>query len=152
MRRVLAFLLVVAALSCAGSRRFEPEILAAAVPESPQLARLALDFYGRIANRRFNSIATFRDPALQEFFRTPAAFADYYAELADKLSEAHFEANRPTRIDLEQLVFEEPAKARFTVRYHGENGRPLRWWGTNLLREEVWVRERDRWWIVPGKL
>lgn len=141
------------------------------------LTLLATDFYRRIANRRFNSIATYQDPSLREFFRTEQAWSDYYADLVQKLEDAHFEAVRPTRVDVLGIDFEErdPAEtggpsvepgevdplmatlepqltARIRVRFTGENGRPLRWWTTSIVREDRWKRIEERWWIVPGKL
>ena len=39
------------------------------------------------------------------------------------------------------------------VLFTGENGLPLRWWETNLLRDDIWEVDADgRWWIVPGKV
>lgn len=139
------------------------------------LMLLANDFYKRIANRRFNSIATYQDPSLREFFRTEQAWSDYYADLVQKLEDASFEAVRPTRVDIVSIDFEErdaaetegmdPAQvdplitvlepqltARIVVRFTGENGKPLRWWSTSTLRKDRWKRIEGRWWIVPGKL
>ena len=87
---------------------FDADVIEGGSGGDGALRRLALDFYQRIANRRFNSIATYQDPALREFFRSPAAFADYYAELAHVLSDHHFEASRPTRIRLEEFSKESP--------------------------------------------
>ncbi|MEE8581372.1 MAG: hypothetical protein V3T33_07265 [Myxococcota bacterium] len=152
MKRTCASLLLACAFGCAGAGPIDPEQLEASDPDASSLVRLALDFYDRISNRRFNSIATYRDPALREFFQTPEAFADYYAELAQVLGEAHFQANRPTRIELEAIRFDGDATARLIVRFRGDNARPLRWWRTAVVREEVWKREQGRWWIIPGKL
>lgn len=110
------------------------------------------DFYERLANRRFNSIATFGDPALREFFQSLEAFSDYYADLSQDLADANFEANRPTAVTVEGVCFELPVAARVRVRFDGENGRPLRWWGTRLVRDDRWERRDGRWWIIPGKL
>jgi hypothetical protein len=121
-------------------------------PHTEALERLARVFYGRIGSRRFNSISTFHDPALRELFATPEAFADYFAALADALTEAHFEALRPTAVELEQLEVIEPSVVLVKVRYHGENSLPLRWWSVDLSRTDRWERSGDRWWIIPGKL
>ena len=69
-------------------------------PEVKELESLILVFYSRVSNRRFNSISTFHDPALREFFKTPEAFADYYADLAQDLTVAHFDYNRPTSFQI----------------------------------------------------
>ncbi len=144
--RIAACLAAAALAACAG----------AAGPgdrsDDPVLDRLAGDFYERISNRRFNSIATYRDPALREFFRTTQAWSDYYANLVQALDDAHFEAIRPTRIQLLAIARAGPEQVIVSVRFTGENGLPLRWWRTRIVREDQWEREDGRWWIVPGKL
>ncbi len=144
--RIAAWLAAAALAACAG----------AAAPgdrsDDPVLDRLAGDFYERISNRRFNSIATYRDPALREFFRTTQAWSDYYANLVQALDDAHFEAIRPTRIQLLGIAPAGPEQVIVRVRFTGENGLPLRWWATRIVREDQWEREDGRWWIVPGKL
>ena len=39
-----------------------------------RLSRLANVFYQRLAHRRINSIATYHDPSLREFFQKPESF------------------------------------------------------------------------------
>jgi hypothetical protein len=118
-----------------------------------RLRALAADFYERLENRRFNSLATFQDPGLREFFRTREAYSDYYAELAFELESARVEASRPTRVAVEAAVRESASQVRLRVRFTGENGLPLRWWEIDLVREDVWeIDETGRWWIVPGKV
>ncbi len=118
-----------------------------------RLQSLASDFYDRLENRRFNSLATFQDPGLRQFFRTRAAYSDYYAELAYELESTRFEASRPTRVEVEDTTRESAARVRMRVRFTGDNGLPLRWWDVDLLREDVWeIDETGRWWIVPGKV
>ena len=152
MSRAPALLVAISLLSCAAPRGVDPDAIEATHTGAASLMRLARDFYERLSNRRFDSIATYQDPALREFFRSPEAFADYYAELARVLGDAHFDAKRVTSIEVESLEFEQPTSARMTVRYRGEDGRPLRFWATGLVREELWKREQERWWIIPGKL
>lgn len=134
----------------------EPEDLGAAVgiglAESESLAPLAEIFYSRLTNRRFSSIATYYDPALREFFSSPEAFADYFADLVDALTDAHFRAERPTRAVLEQIEEEGLNRVKVTVRFEGDNSLPLRWWKVKLVREDRWERSQGRWWILPGKL
>lgn len=118
-----------------------------------RLSQLADIFYQRLAHRRLNSIATFHDPALREFFRSEEAFADYYADLVQDLGESNFEANRPQQIDLESLHVEEAAnRAVAVVKFVGDNSLPLRFWSVDYSRRDVWERSDDRWWIIPGKL
>ena len=122
-------------------------------PELRQLERLAEDFYVRLGNRRVDSIATYRDPGLREFFRSEQDFADYYAALVRELSQAHFEANRPTRILVERLEPDEDGRVRIELRMYGRNDRPLRWWRARLRRTDLWERdEADLWRIRPGKV
>ena len=117
-----------------------------------RLPKLADVFYQRIANRRFNSIATFHDPALREFFANRESFADYYADLAQALDAARFEANRPLSIELLEFERGSPNQVMIHVHFSGENARPLRWWSSHLLREDQWEFRDGRWLILPGKL
>lgn len=116
------------------------------------LVPLSKLFYGRVTARRFDSLATFEDPALREFFRSDSAFADYYAAFAEALARSHFESNRPTEVHLEAIDRTEPSRVRVRVRFVGENGLPLRWWSTQTVREDIWDFESGRWWITPGKV
>jgi hypothetical protein len=109
-------------------------------------------FYGRLAQRRFNVIASFRDQVLREYFRTDRAFSDYYADFAQDLDEAHFERNVPTVLEVTEFRFEGPGDARVRVRIEGKNGKPLRVGGVEVDREDRWERVGGTWWIVPGKL
>jgi len=137
----------------AGASPPPPAEAAASAPVDARLLRLAADFYERLEKRRFNSMATFRDPGLREYFRSSEAFSDYYAELAHELARAHFEASRPTRIVIEAAEAHGPDRVEVHVRLTGENGLPLRWWQTQLQRVETWERDASgRWWIVPGKV
>ena len=129
-----------------------PRITGEIGQSSDEVERLARVFYTRIINRRFNSIATFHDPALRELLGSPEAFADYFAALADALTVAHFEALRPTRLALQQIDVLEPNAVIITVRYQGRNSLPLRWWSVELVRADRWERSDGRWWIIPGKL
>jgi hypothetical protein len=112
----------------------------------------AVFFYSRLARRRFNTLATFRDELLRDYFRSEAAFSDYYADLAQLLDDSHFEQNRPVSLDVVEFVVEGPGSARVTTRIVGKNGLPLRFWNTRLDRVDRWERVEGTWWIVPGKL
>jgi hypothetical protein len=129
-----------------------PEVTGAREMSADDVERLARVFYTRIINRRFNSIATFHDPALRELFSAPEAFADYFAALADALTVAHFEALRPTAAKLEKIDVLEPDAVLVTIRFRGQNSLPLRWWSVELARTDRWERSEGRWWIIPGKL
>jgi len=118
-----------------------------------RLSQVADIFYQRLSHRRVNSIATFHDPALREFFHSAEAFADYYADLVENLSREHFRANRPQQIDL-LSIHVEPAASRAVavVNFQGDNSLPLRFWSVDYSRRDVWELSQNRWWIVPGKL
>jgi hypothetical protein len=112
----------------------------------------ASSFYDRLALRRFNSLGTYRDETLREFFRTQAAFSDYYADLAQALADAHFERNRPLSLEVVEMRLSGPGEAEVVARIVGNNGLPLRWWSTQLERVDRWERIQGQWWIVPSKL
>ena len=116
------------------------------------LVPISLVFYDRIANRRFNSKATFDDPALREFFKTVEAFADYYASLSESLERAHFESLRPTAVRLDGMNRIAANRVEVSVTFRGENGLPLRWWSSYVERTDVWEFIGGRWWIIPGKV
>ncbi|HEB88136.1 MAG TPA: hypothetical protein ENI85_01060 [Deltaproteobacteria bacterium] len=151
-------------VACAGARttaewgaslsdRERETALAALPPEAREsLMPLSQIFYERITHRRFNSRATFEDPAMRQFFPTVAAYSDYYAALADALDLAHIRYDRPTRIELLGI---EPASAgslRLSLRFVGRNDLPLRWWNAVLERTDEWRWQGGRWWVVPGKV
>lgn len=121
-------------------------------PEIQELKSLVIVFYGRVSNRRFNSISTFHDPALREFFKTPEAFADYYADFAQELTLAHFDYNRPIDFEILGLDSVEPDRVEVEVLVRGDNNLPLRFWTTSLTRVDRWQYADSRWWIIPGKL
>ena len=109
-------------------------------------------FYNRINARRFNSLATYEDPSLREFFRSEAAFADYYAAMAEALERAHFASVRPTAVRLDRMERIEPNAVLVEVSFRGKNGLPLRFWSTSVTRRDRWEFGAGRWWIIPGKL
>ncbi len=161
LRTALAVSLTVVALTSSGCSKLPQPVPPSEFIAGGRLPRLAEVFYQRIANRRFNSIATFQDPALREFFVNGDAFADYYADLAQALATARFEANRPLRISLLEFELSEPAdptgasdlvRVLIHVHFEGENARPLRWWSTRLLRVDQWELRGGRWVIAPGKV
>jgi len=158
LRRALALALLGAlALQLVGCARLRdpaqaPARAAMQAPEAEVLRRLAIVFYERLINRRVDSIATFKDPALREFFQSPDAFADYYADLVQALTENNFRAKRPTSIELIGLEREGMGQVRLRLRFTGRNGLPLRFWRTSVVREDQWRRMGGRWWIIPGKV
>ncbi len=109
-------------------------------------------FYGYLAHRRFNDISTYRDERLRDFFRSEGAFSDYYAGLAQALTEAHFERNRPLSLDVVEFRLAGPGEAEVVTRMVGDNGLPLRRGTTELERVDRWERLQGTWWVIPGKL
>jgi hypothetical protein len=108
-------------------------------------------FYGRLARRRFDSIETFQDEGLRDFFRSEMAYADYYADLTGALVDAHFEKNRPLALEVVELRLEGPGRARVITRIVGEDGRPLRPGHVQLERNDRWERIDGVWRIEPGR-
>jgi hypothetical protein len=109
-------------------------------------------FYARLIQRRFNALETFNDPVLRQHFQSLDLFFDYYADLATALDEANFERSRPTRVMVEELVFESETQVRVQVRFVGEDDRPLRPNQVALVRLDRWHRADASWWVEPGKL
>ena len=157
--------LALGAVSCVGPRSgapwgdsasfqgFDPQTLnPGGAADYTILLPLSHLFYGRITARRFDSLATFEDPALRELFHSEEAFADYYAAFAVALTRANFESNRPTAVDLESMARSGPSQVRVRVRFTGENALPLRWWSTHTVREDIWEFQDGRWWISPGRV
>ena len=143
-------------LACAGT----PGLLAAppggGVAVDAELAlglrRRAEGFYLRLAHRRFNTLETYNDNIMRDYFQSRDLFYDYYADFAQDLIDAHFEKSRPQEVEVLEFLFEEPHSAQVLVRFHGEDGRPLRPGRTELVRADRWERVSDTWWIRPGKL
>ncbi len=112
----------------------------------------AQSFYCRLALRRFNVLSTYRDEELRDFFRSEVAFSDYYADLAQDLTDAHFERNRPLELEVIEFSLEGPGEATVVTRMVGENSLPLRWGMTETERHDRWERIDGVWWIIPAKL
>jgi hypothetical protein len=109
-------------------------------------------FYEHLTRRRFNALETFNDPLLRQHFRSIDLFFDYYADLATALDDANFEKSRPTRVTVEEFVFESETRVRVQVRFVGEDDRPLRPNEVALIRLDRWNRADESWWVEPGKL
>ena len=108
-------------------------------------------FYPRLTRRRFNALDTFNDPVLRDYFRSPDLFFDYYADLAQALSDAYFAKSRPQRIEIQEFLFDGEDRARVQVRFLGDDRRPLRPGKVALIRRDRWERAEGSWWVVPGK-
>lgn len=150
-----SLLAVLLGVACASSGAI-PEPEGGTIAVSPQLA-LALhqgteSFYGQLVQRRVNALETFNDPLLRKYFRSEDLFFDYYAQLAQSLSEAHFEKSRPFAVEVQELIFESEALARVQVVFRGYDNRPLRPNRVALVRRDQWQYEKDAWSITPGKL
>ncbi len=110
----------------------------------------ARTFYQHLEGRRFNSVTTFRDRFFRDYFRDEAAFANYYAGLAQDLVEINLQRNQPVFTDVQEFLVDGPGTARVRVRIGGENGLPLRFWSVSIVREDRWERHDGHWWIVTG--
>lgn len=143
----------------------EPAPAPAATTPAPRAAALAPSdaavlgfqdradaFYQRLAQRRFNTLATYNDPTLRSYFKTQEGYSDYYARLAEDLTAAHFEKNRPLAAELQEFSMEASDRARVRFRLEGKSSLPLRFWSVSIEREDVWEQSGGQWWIVPGKL
>ena len=150
---ILAFLLALACRSGAGSLPMPP---GPTPPVSGDQAiafhRQAEIFYRLLIQRRFNTLETFNDRRLREHFESEDLFFDYYADLAQSLSEANFDKSRPRRAELQEFAFEERGQVRVQVLFVGDDDRPLRPGRVRLVRRDRWREHEGRWWIVPGKL
>lgn len=110
-------------------------------------------FYRRLALRRINTFGTYKDLNLRSYFQTEQAFSDYYADLAQVLTEAHFEKNRPLTVEVQEFLFDGPGRARVRVRLTGDDAQPLHYFQTQIVeRYDRWERADGEWWLVPGKL
>ena len=116
------------------------------------MRRRADGFYLRLAHRRFNTLETYNDRIMREHFRTSTLFLDYYADLAQALADAHFDKRRPSRIEVQEFLFEDSVNARVQVRFVGEDNRPLRPNEVDLVRVDRWEWAEGTWWVQPGKL
>jgi hypothetical protein len=155
-RPALGVAALLGAAACSGAAGPAPDASRGVevLKSGPEVAFVerASAFYDKLLLRRFNTIATFQDPSLRQYFQNEGAFADYYADLAQALVDAHFERNQPLEAEVEEFVLEAPARARVSYRLEGRNGLPLRFWSTALERTDRWEKVGDQWWIVPGKL
>jgi len=133
-----------------------PAARAAALPPADEAVlgfqERADAFYQRLAQRRFNTLATYNDATLRSYFETQEGYSDYYARLAEELAQAHFEKNRPLAAELLEFSMETPDRARVRFRLEGKSSLPFRVWNVSIEREDVWERSGGKWWIVPGKL
>ncbi len=158
MSAVAAWLVGFALLlgGCAGSGAEAPapdtSVLVVEDPAVSEFYVTAQTFYDRLEGRRFNSITTFRDGLLHEYFRDEEDFSNYYADLAHDLTDANVRRNLPLGASVQEFLVEGPGTARVRVRIWGKNALPLRFWRVAVEREDRWERHEGRWWIIPGEL
>jgi hypothetical protein len=155
VRSLVLFPVAALAFACASAGSI-PEPAGGSVAVDPETA-VALGggasvFYSQLVHRRANTIETFNDPVLRKFFRSEDLFFDYYADLAQSLADAHFEKSRPFAIEVQEMIFEDTARAQVQVLFRGYDNRPLRPNRVSLVRRDRWQYEQDAWWISPGKL
>lgn len=109
-------------------------------------------FYDRLLLRRFNTLETFNDPLLRDYFGSLDHFFDYYADLAQAFADANFEKSRPTEVEVQEFLFEDPRHAVVQVRFGGLDDRPLRPGRSAFVRWDRWERVDGDWWVVPSRL
>jgi hypothetical protein len=131
-----------------------PETGSTAVPPEAALEfhERAEVFYTRLLLRRFDTLETFSDPVLRGNFASIDVFFDYYADLAQAFSAAHFQKSRPQSVEIQEFLFEDADHVRIQVRFVGRDGRPLRPDRTALVRRDRWVRADRTWWLIPGRI
>jgi hypothetical protein len=155
-RRAAALAALLLAGACAWGGRSIPDPPGGAIEVPPETAlsfhRRIDAFYRRLTQRRFNALETFNDPVLRDYFQTPDLFFDYYADLAESLSDAHFDKSRPREFEVQEFLFEARDRARVQVRFVGDDRRPLRPGTVTLIRRDQWHLDEGDWWITPGKL
>ena len=156
MRRAAALLAIALAIAtaCAG-----PPVLDAphgGVTVAPEVAlglRHRVDgFYLRLAHRRFDTLETYNDFIMRDHFASLDLFFDYYADLAEDLTAARFDRNRPTDVQVLEFVFEDANTAQVLVCFIGDDGRPLRPGSVELVRTDRWEFADGAWWLRPGKV
>jgi hypothetical protein len=89
---------------------------------------------------------------MRDHFASQGLFFDHYADLAEDLARADFERSRPTDVEVLEFLFEDPNSANVLVRFHGNDGRPLRPGSVELVRTDRWEWSEGTWWVHPGKL
>jgi hypothetical protein len=153
--RKLIVLLLLALLGCGGVAPMAVPDTGSVVVDSDAafaLLRRVRGFYLRLAERRFNSLETYRDFITRSHFRTPELFLDYYADLAEAFGDAHFEQERPDEVEIESFLFEDSLTAQVQVRFRGDDNRPLRPGHVDLVRVDRWEWADGTWWIRPGRV
>jgi hypothetical protein len=154
VKRTAALLAIALATACAG-----PPVLDAphgGVTVAPEVAlglRHRVDgFYLRLAHRRFDTLETYNDFIMRDHFASLDLFFDYYADLAEDLTAARFDRNRPTDVQVLEFLFEDANTAQVLVRFIGDDGRPLRPGSVELVRTDRWEFADGAWWLRPGKV
>jgi transposase len=154
MRRLA--LVLIAALGCAGDPGPLPAPEGGSVAVDAELAlglrHRAEGFYLRLAHRRFDTLETYNDNIMRDYFQSLDLFFDYYADLAEDLLDADFDKSRPYAVEVLEFLFENPQTAQVLVRFRGFDGRPLRPGSRQLIRTDRWEWADGTWWIRPGKL
>jgi hypothetical protein len=156
-RGALALTLLLLLLGgCAGLRGSDGAPLSGGVEVDAErvlsLERRVEGFYLRLAHRRFDTLETYNDYIMRDHFRSLDLFFDYYADLAEDLSEGYFDRCRPTQVELLEFSFEDRDTALVRVRFEGEDGRPLRPGTLRLVRIDRWEYADGVWWLRPGKV
>ena len=154
MRRVAALFALALATACASAPTLDaPRGSVAVAPDVALALRHRVDgFYLRLAHRRFDTLETYNDFIMRDHFASLDLFFDYYADLAEDLTAARFDRNRPTSVSVLEFLFEDAKTAQVLVRFVGDDGRPLRPGSVELVRTDRWEFTEGTWWLRPGKV
>src|SRR4030095_15139737 len=149
-----AALLLALSAACAGAPTLDTSRGGVAVtPEVALALRHRVDgFYLRLAHRRFDTLETYNDFIMRDHFASLDLFFDYYADLAEDLTAARFDRNRPTSVSVLEFLFEDAQTAQVLVWFEGDDGRPLRPGSVELVRTDRWEFTDGTWWLRPGKV
>jgi hypothetical protein len=159
IRRCRAGTLLAAACAAALLGCFGAGAEAPALPEPPvsdqeamQFALRAERFYRSLEGVPLAATITFSNPALHQYFPTPAAFSDYYSALATMARQNTLRYGQVHAARIREFHFDGPDQAVVDVLLTGKHERELRFWDIDVERRDIWRRIDGVWMIVPEKL
>lgn len=109
-------------------------------------------FYRSLEETPLDALLTYEDEGLRTHFRDDAAFADYYASLADQVRSASLRNGQAERVEVREFRFDGPDLATVDVALLGRHQRGLRFWEIELHRTDTWRLEDGTWILAPEKL
>jgi len=109
-------------------------------------------FYELLEETPIDTYYTYENPNLRRFFRAEAAFADYYASLANQVRKVDLRYSSADEVVVKEFRFDGPTRAVVDVQLVGSHQRRLRFWDIEITRTDVWNRIDGEWVLVPAKL